>query len=482
MIEKKNNLQILLLETPFLSQTGSQEVRAYVQSKYNLALLALGSYVKAHSRFSVSIINMVKDRLSEDALVDKMRGDPPDIIGISLSSYCLTTAYHIALRLKKEFPAVHICAGGPHVNIYPEETILLAPIDSIVLGDGEEPFLEICRQISESGELDDAAMPGGVVTKTSLAAGKPFSASVMDKLDELPLPDLSLLGDYKRYRDFLSNKTMALLSTSRGCPNLCHYCWSQKSRYRRFSVEYVMNALQRFKEMGIEYVEFWDETFNSTNRRLAGFAKALAEADLNLTWAIRGAVVNHAPLDILRALKKTGLRLVQFGVETGRPRLLGYLNKRIDHGKVINAFNNCRRAGIRTVANLMINIPGQTKEEVFADFKLIKSIRPTYISISIYNWAPGTRLYEDALKSGMLKNDYWKRYAANPSEPEPVIHPQNDLPLDQVYRLRSRFGFNYYFNIPYIFDYYKLIDGNEIKRAAEIAWMMLKSSIIQKVA
>ena len=86
---RTNSADILLLETPFLSPTGGEEVKAYVQSKYNLALLGLGSYIKHRSDLSVRLVNMVKDRMDESALLENIRRDPPKVLGVSLYSYSL---------------------------------------------------------------------------------------------------------------------------------------------------------------------------------------------------------------------------------------------------------------------------------------------------------------------------------------------------------------------------------------------------------
>ena len=467
--------KILLLETPFLSQTGTEEVKAYVQSKYNLALLSLGSYIRAHSDLEVSLINMVKDQMTEDSLIAKLRVHPPIVVGVSLYSYNLSISYGIIRRIKKEFPATHICAGGPHVNIFPKESLLLEGIDSIVLGDGEVPFLEICRRITQYGTLDQADLPAGIYTKKILSGQENWMPYVLADINKLPLPDISLLGDYKRYRDFLSGRIMGLVATSRGCPNVCHYCLSEKSRYRGFSIEHVMDTLRYYKRMGIEYVEFWDETFNSTKHRFSEFADAILEADLGLSLAIRGAVVNHTPLDILQKLRKAGLKLIQFGIETSSPRLLQYLNKHIDREKIKTAFQNCHEAGIRTVANLMINIPGQTRDEILSDFALIKEIKPTYVSISIYNWAPGTTHYEEAVKNKTLNRDFWREYAFAPVGPEPVVHPRCEVDINEVYEIRDRFVRGYYFNFSYILNYVKVVEFCEIIPAIKTVLLMLKS-------
>jgi radical SAM superfamily enzyme YgiQ (UPF0313 family) len=474
MESNKKRGKVLLLETPFLCQTGREETRAYLLSKYNLGLLALGSYIKAHSDYDVSLINMVRDQISEETLISKLRKNPPLIVGVTLFSYSLSLAYQIISRIKEEFPDIHVCVGGAHISVFPRETIQLKHIDSIVLGDGELPFLEICKQVIEKGNIDKDSLPPGTYIKESLLADPTFTPNIMKDLDALPIPDLRLLGDYKRYRDFLSGKIMAILTSSRGCPNFCHYCLSEKSRYRSFSVERVIEIMKYYKQLGVEYIEFWDETFNVSRRRLDQFAEALQKADLGLTWAIRGATVKPVPLETLFKLKKTGLRVMQFGVETANERLLKYLNKKINYTDIKEAFDNCHKAGIRTVANMIINILGQTREEVMDDLNMLRRIKPTYLSIGIYNWAPGTTHYKKALKDKIIPYDFWREQAANPVGEDPVFHPEGVLSAKETEKIRDRFVFKYYFNLKYIYRYMKLLSFLEFKRAFVIAWLLSK--------
>ncbi|MFH1416989.1 MAG: radical SAM protein [Planctomycetota bacterium] len=477
MPDNQGQSDILLLETPFLSQTGSEETRAYVQSKYNLALLALGSYVKARSGFSVSLINMVKDRIDEDALVDRLKARPPKIVGVPLYSYNLSYSYRIISHLKRALPRIHVCVGGPHLRMYPEETIRLPNVDSIVRGDGEEPFLQVCRQVIERGELDEDNLPPGTSTKASLARGVLAEPWYVDDLDSLPVPDLTLLGDYSRYRDFVSGRIMAILTTSRGCPYTCDYCSSKTAKYRSLSVPRVIEMMGHCKEHGVEYIEFWDETFNPNKRRLSEFADALLEADIRIPWGIRGAVVLHVPYETMCKLKRTGLRVIQFGVETGRPRLIEYLNKRVDPATIQEAFETCRRAGVRTVANLMLNIPSETREEMLGDLRFLKKLRPTFVSISVYNWAPGTSHYAKALRTGVLEEDHWRRFANHPVGDEPVIHPRTEVPIDEVYALRDAFTWRYYFNIAYVLRYALTAEFREVRRAFSIAMLVFKTRL-----
>ncbi|MBU1169611.1 MAG: B12-binding domain-containing radical SAM protein [Proteobacteria bacterium] len=476
-----NDAPILLLDLPFAAETAPEEVKEYLWSKYNMALVALGTYIKENSGYGVSLVNMVRDANAQASLTHRLRHNPPAVVGITLYTYSLFNAYKMITTIKKESPGTHICVGGPHVNMYPMETMLLDHIDSIVLGDGEVPFLQICEQVIEKGRLGDKQLPPGVYTKNSIPEDGVWTPYVFPDLDELPVPDLSLLGDHKGYRDFLLDKTVGLLNSSRGCPNHCHYCWSEKSRYRPLSVHRVVHMMTRYKAMGVEYVEFWDETFNTSEKRLEQFADALEKADLGLTWAIRGAVVNTVPKETLIRLKKTGLILMQFGLETSSPDLIRFLNKRTSREKIERAFETCKQVGIRTVANLMLNIPGQTRQEMFEDFKLLMKIRPTYVSFNVYNWAPETTLYKNAVKDKTLPGDFWREYAKDPTVLEPVTHPVTEVSMEEVFKLRSRFVLRYYFNFNYMINYIRMIEASEMRRAFRIAFFLVRTWVVTRL-
>lgn len=471
------NTEVLLLETPFFSQTGTDETKAYVQSKYNLALLALGSYLKKHTSRGVRILNMVKDDMTVDELMADLQANTPKVIGIPLYSYNLSSAYQIIRAIRARYPNIHISVGGPHAAIFPKETLALPEIDSMVLGDGEYPFAGICDQVITTGELNPDKLPLGVHVKRNLKVDKPLASYVHSNLDDLPTPDIQLLRDYKEYKDFLSNKVMGILTTSRGCPFVCHFCWSEKSKYRHFSIDKIINIMRYYKDMRVQYIEFWDETFNPTRKRLDDFADAIYQANLGLTWSIRGAVVHHVYPETIRKLRQSGLRIMQFGVESTNDRVLESLNKKMNRGKIENAIKVCRQEGVRSVANMIIGNPGQSRSEITDDFKTLKRYKPTYVSISIYNWAPGTTHYERALSSGTLKEDFWRNHAISPMKEDPVVHPDGEVPTADLYKMRSRYILGYYFNPVYLFNYLRTVSFSEIARAVSIAMMVLKSSI-----
>ena len=107
-------------------------------------------------------------------------------------------------------------------------------------------------------------------------------------------------------------------------------------------------------------------------------------------------------------------------------------------------------------------------------------IKPTYVSFNVYNWAPETTLYKNALKNKILANDFWREYAQNPAALEPVTHPVTEVPIEEVFKLRSWFVLRYYFNLQYMFNYIKMIEFSEMRRACRIAFFLLRTWLVTK--
>ena len=163
--------------------------------------------------------------------------------------------------------------------------------------------------------------------------------------------------------------------------------------------------MRDWRNKGVEYIEFWDETFNPNKKRLEVFAEAMERADLGLQWAIRGAVVQHVVPETMARLERTGLRIIQFGVESFSKKTLAFLNKRIDREMVFPRVRDVPpywRAHRREHDSQHSGQPSRTSRRTEVP---PHCVRPC---ISIYNWAPGTHHYQQALDSGQLARDRWR--------------------------------------------------------------------------
>src|SRR5205085_71104 len=97
--------------------------------------------------------------------------------------------------------------------------------------------------------------------------------------------------------------------------------------------------------------------------------------------------------EVLAALRAAGCYRIHYGVESATPRLLDYLEKGSTPERVKRAFKLTREAGIQTYAYMMIGIPTETREEMFASVDYVtKTLRADYAQFSILTPYPKTAL------------------------------------------------------------------------------------------
>lgn len=112
-----------------------------------LGLLYLASYVVKNSDHSVEIIDAPTENISYDELKKIIEKKKPDVVGIYFCTMYLRDAIATAILVKDVNKHITIAAGGPHVFVYPKETINLNVVDYCIYGEGEVPFFEITKSI-----------------------------------------------------------------------------------------------------------------------------------------------------------------------------------------------------------------------------------------------------------------------------------------------------------------------------------------------
>ncbi|MEM2772774.1 MAG: radical SAM protein, partial [Candidatus Pacearchaeota archaeon] len=110
-------------------------------------------------------------------------------------------------------------------------------------------------------------------------------------------------------------------------------------------------------------------------------------------------------------------RLIQFGVETGSHRLQKVINKHLDLEKVKNVIKLCKDVGILTYGNFMLGLPTETIKEMFDTINFAIKLNLDYAPFGVFNPLPASVFYEQALKDGVIKKDYWYEYLKDPSKP-----------------------------------------------------------------
>ncbi len=306
----------------------------------------------------------------------------------------------LASNIKDAHPNIVIGMVGPHTTALPEESLSYAKaVDFVTIGEFDYTILDIAKGVPFS------EVKGIAYRKDGHIIVNPKREWITD-MDSLP----SVLDVYKRdlvienyFIGYLLHPYLSLY-TGRGCPGRCTFClWPQTiagRRYRKRSVNVVVEEMKRAKEMFPQVKEFFfdDDTFTADFKRAEEIAKGLGK--LGITWSCSSRA--NVPEKTLAIMKENGLRLVMVGIESGNDQILKNIKKGITTSQIRKFMKTCRKLGIMTHATFVLGLPGETKETIEQTIRFAQEIDPDTLQVSIATPYPGTELYEEAKRNGWL--------------------------------------------------------------------------------
>ena len=63
----------------------------------------------------------------------------------------------------------------------------------------------------------------------------------------------------------------------------------------------------------------------------------------------------------------------------------------------------------------MIGNPTENRDDIEETFRIIKYLEPDYLHLTILTPFPGTEIYAEGLKQGIISKDCWREFAKNPT-------------------------------------------------------------------
>jgi len=415
-----------------------------------LGILYVAAYIEKYSNHKISVLDCQVESLNYEQLQNRIKKSNPDIVGLTAMSLTLLDVIQTAKIVKETNKDIRVVLGGPHVHLFPEETICLPNIDFLVLGEGEIVFMKLIDHIKDTDALESIK---GIVFKTESKIVNTGLPEPIKQLDDLPFPARHLVP-YKNYRSLLTKgQVVTTIFTSRGCPFKCSFCDRPHlgKKFRARSALNVVEELQQCKEMGISDFLFYDDTFTVNKQRVLDICNEVCKKKLDINWDIRTRV-DTIDEEMIIHLKKAGCRSIHYGIEAGTEKILKILNKGITLEQAKKTFDLTRKHKMNILAYFMIGNPDESREDIYTTYKVMKKLKPDYVHITILTPFPGTKIYKDGLLSGIIKNDYWKAFAKKPSDDFNPLHINTLLSKSELNQL-LRIGYKKFYLRPfYIFN------------------------------
>jgi len=347
---------------------------------------------------------------NDDSFINEVRNDKPELIGFSITTAQYRRVADIIAKLKQAGVKTLMCAGGPHVSALPEETIENLGIDFAVFGEGEITTSKVVERLSDGKSLEGVE---GVAFKANGEVIINAPRELVPDLDTIPFVNREFI-DYERclrppgiIRGYPTRRSAAIMS-GRGCAYDCLFCNSElmfKRKIRKRSVENVIDEIKMLTDKyKLDAIFFPDEAFTVKKDWVFDFCEKLKKEDLKLKWACQMRV--H-PIDeeVLKVLKSAGCVQVEFGVESGSPKVIEILRKKITPEQVEHAFSLAKKVGLRRLATFMLGNPKEEWEDLKMTESLAKKIRPDYVSFFYTVPYPGTKLYDMAIENRWIEHD-----------------------------------------------------------------------------
>jgi radical SAM superfamily enzyme YgiQ (UPF0313 family) len=350
-----------------------------------------------------------------------------DVVGISS---VVSTAYaytkRLAALIRKVSPDTTIILGG---NLATSAEIILrkTEIDFCVVGDGEIIIQHLMREISKR-PFDYEALrttagicyldENGKFNFTGFGA-KPSAESIsipdytiLESIGVLPyyIPDME-----ERFGHNIAARPgdkCAMVIMNKGCVARCTFCHRWEKGYRSLPVERLIDHVNYLKaEHNVQFIEVGDENFGSDREAAWELVSKLGE--LGIVWRCAGVRTNTVSRESLLHWKNNGCVSIQYGVESGSPTILKVMEKNTSLENNINAITWTGEAGLETVIQLVIGMPGETDVTIGETIEFLKNVFPFMVlwrdqlpseglSINFAQALPGTPLYEDARERGLI--------------------------------------------------------------------------------
>lgn len=394
-----------------------------------LSLAYLAAYLKKHG-YEVNILdavagNMTKQGgrwhygISEHDVVKRIKKFKPDLVGITCPfSLRHNASLSVARLIKKIDDKIITVVGGTHPTIFPLETVSCKEIDYVIVGEGEESFLSLVRHI-ESGSKSFELCVDGCAYKKKGKIKLNEKRNFIEDLDSLPFPARELLPmEFYFRRDIalfgLGKGRAASIITSRGCPYRCsfcsmHLCHGQGWRSR--SAENVFEEIEELvKKYRVEEIFFMDDNLTFDKERMIKLCELILRKGVKIRWNTpNGIRADRIDFDLATIMKKSGCVNVCIGVESGNEKIRNnIIKKALPEEKIHQALSACKKAGLPVIGYFILGIPGETEETFKDTIKMIKNLPFAMIATSFYTPFPGTKLYDDCVRHGYIKRDYWK--------------------------------------------------------------------------
>jgi anaerobic magnesium-protoporphyrin IX monomethyl ester cyclase len=368
-----------------------------------LALLAIGSELDPEI-YEVVTIDGRLEADPEATLVSHLDGAL--CLGVTvLTGSPISDALKISRAAKAARPDLPVIWGGWHPSMFARECLTEPCVDVTVRGQGEETFVELVRRLAAGASLEGCA---GCTIRLADGTIQENPPRPLAPVDKFRAHDYGLIP-VERYFELKGKRQLDYIS-SQGCNFRCAFCSDPFVYGRKWVGLDPTRMALRLRELWDRYrfddVNFQDETFFTKRDRIQQFASQVVEYGLKITWAgtMRADQGVRLPDDIWALCKRSGLRRLLVGVESGSDEMLKRIKKDIKIEQVFHTARKMREHGIAGQFPFIVGFPDESDDSIRETLDVVQQLRAMSANfqtpIFYFKPYPGSEIVTDAVARG----------------------------------------------------------------------------------
>jgi radical SAM superfamily enzyme YgiQ (UPF0313 family) len=318
--------------------------------------------------------------------VDDIPFDQPwDLVGLTGMGSGIVRAWQIADAFKRR--GVTVVIGGIAASLG-DPAWSLQHADALVVGEAEEIWPQVLRDFA-AGHLQPI-----------------YRMEKPPPIEALPTPRYDLMDKAK-------HGWWRPVQATRGCPFTCSFCSITsffEARYRKRPVDQVLNDVRMAKRFGTRYIAFLDDNIGVDFDYCASLWEALIPEDV--IWISQCSLHIAERPDMLELARRSGCRLLSFGIESTNPESLATIDKEWNRPKrYAEAIKTIRSHGIDISTEMIIGLDGDDESIFERTFDFIMDNKISVPRVHILTPVPGTPLYDQMQREDRIVSNDFDRYS-----------------------------------------------------------------------
>lgn len=296
-----------------------------------------------------------------------------DLVGITVTVDTMPSAITIAQKFRDK--GVKVVAGGIHITCDPESAKKY--FDSLCIGIAERSWPQIIKD-TKNGTLK-----------------KVYDDNLNIKSEEIAGPNYDLI-DHSKY--LYTN----IITTSRGCPFKCDFCYNSCKAYKNIYVTRNIPAvIEEIIKLNNKRIMFIDDNFIGDPTWTENFLYAIKSLKIKWSAAV-SANIGQMP-DLLDLMKDTGCQSLFIGIESTNQSSLSDVHKiQNDIGNYERLVEQIHKRGIMINASFVFGLDGDDKNTFRQTLDWIVAHRIETLTCHILTPYPGTQLHAKLQKEGRI--------------------------------------------------------------------------------